>query len=253
MLPFITAALGRLNAMFNQEEAAAVNPQDSHPEPSSRDTQRDEHNKPKDNQPAERYPRNRNDILQTISHINRATSHTLPEELLKIILYQADYDCIHLTSTLSKQVNVISRTGEGPPARPCVETRPLAHLGTVPNTGRVRSVHLKFTGRDQGWTSESGTSSWSWFEVGRRRPESEEVRDRLTLAHNAVAGRNWQDFEIYWHMEEEMSQDVGTDLRAWFGGLRDEDMVSIVPMARYAGWQCRVLRASIDIEIELWW
>lgn len=255
MLSFITSALGSLGSIFSQEEEVA--PQHGQQAQSSRGVKPAEQNTPKSNQTTERYPRDRNDIIQAITHLSRATSHTLPAELLKLILYHADYDCMHLTSALSKQVTVISRTGAGPPARPCVETPPLSHLGSTTDeefSGRIRSVHLRFTGRDQGWTSEPGTSSWSWFEIGRRRRyESEEARDRLKLAHNAVAGRDWQDFEIYWHTDEEVSQDVSVDLGAWIRGLRDGDMVSIVPMARYAGWQCRVLKASIDIEIEVWW
>jgi hypothetical protein len=52
-------------------------------------------------------------------------------------------------------------------------------------------------------------------------------------------------------MDDEMS--VGEDLRQWIRELRVGDRVSIVPMARYGGWQCRVMKASIDVEVEVWY
>lgn len=218
------------------------------------------------NSPREHYPKSLDDIHKTIDHLQRASPESLPAEILKIILFHANYDCIHYTASSNTQINAIARSATGPPARSCVTSPPLTLLGpyqTLSNNndansaaipGRLRSLTLKFTGRDQGWTSDPNTSSWSWFEIAKTSPESGDTIIRgPVLAHNAIAGQNWQDFEIVYHVDEEQSKGVSEESREWIEGIRGGERVCVIPMARYGGWQCRVLKASVQVEVEVWY
>lgn len=105
------------------------------------------------------------------------------------------------------------------------------------------------------------TSSWSWFEIGKMIPssssssssESDPIERGPTLAHNAIAGQSWQDFHIAFHVDEGQSRSVDQELRDWITGLRRGERVVLIPMARYSGWQCRVLKAWIEVEVEVWY
>lgn len=212
------------------------------------------------------FPRDIHDIHQVLEYLNLASSRSLPAELLKVILYHADYDCLHFTASADHEMNAISRNQNGPPAKSYVETGPLTSLASSASfahpdratistpKGRIRSMHLKFTGRDQGWASDPNTASWSWFEIAKKRFNQDRVHRGPVLVHNSVAGRDWEDHEIYYHADEQVPQrGVTEELKQWIAELRAEDRVAIVPMSQYGGWQCRVSKASIDIEVELWY
>ncbi|CZT21636.1 uncharacterized protein RCC_07501 [Ramularia collo-cygni] len=210
-----------------------------------------------------RYPSNPTDIHHTISLLNHASPQPLPAELLKQILQHASYDSITYSASLTQPLNTIARSAAGPPARACVETPPLQYLGPqdlavnpeASSRGRIRRLRLEFTGRDQGWTSDPNTASWSWFEIATRRFGEQGLERGPVLAHNAVAGRDWEDFVIEYRRDDEEGSEEGVseELRQWIEKLGEGDRVAIVPMAKYGGWQCRVSKARIDVEVEVWY
>jgi hypothetical protein len=71
-----------------------------------------------------------------------------------------------------------------------------------------------------------------------------------------MASNEWQEHEMCLFLDEDSGLDGETDaeaeLRQMISELRDGDALSIVPMAKFAGWQCHVRSAEIDVEVEIW-
>lgn len=203
------------------------------------------------------YPETTEDVSRTVRYLQKASPSPLPDELVKMILWHGDYDCIHFEAHYNTEEMTRSH-GSQPSLRAAyVETRSLKYISPMVDTtssdsthgGRVRAVHLKVKGRDQGWGGD-GSGSWSWFDVarrgsptnGRRREEFDDCY--LTWAYNEVAAKDWQTHET--------DTDTNPQLQEWARGLRNGDRVSILPMAQFPGWACNASFGSIDVEVEVW-
>ncbi|PPJ59499.1 hypothetical protein CBER1_10003 [Cercospora berteroae] len=203
------------------------------------------------------YPETREDVLRTVRYLQKASPSPLPVELVKMILWHGDYDCIHFEAHYNTEELTRSHGSQPSLRSPYVETRALKYISPVADTsssdstngGRVRAVHLKVKGRDQGWGGHD-SASWSWFDVarrgsftnGRRREEFDDCY--LTWARNEVASKDWQTHET--------DTETNSELQEWARGLRNGDRVSILPMAQYPGWACNASLGSIDVEVEVW-
>ncbi|KAF2165151.1 hypothetical protein M409DRAFT_24540 [Zasmidium cellare ATCC 36951] len=203
------------------------------------------------------YPRHPSDIRSVLHWLHRASQYRLPEELLTAILHQANYDCLHITANV-KGHNERRSYGPETKAIPYVETTPLRYLKDDMNkdwTGRVRKITLKAKGKDQGWFTNKGTESWSWFEVGRTKQihvvalegSGDKVKRGPCWARNPVSGEDWTLHEEVFDVDE-----VGGEMKEWMESLENGHKISIVPMARYREWRCQVEEASVDVEIEVW-
>lgn len=203
------------------------------------------------------YPRNLVDIRSALHWVHRASAYRLPEELLTVILHHANYDCLHFAANADRHDE---RTSYGPEARavPYVETKPLKFLkdGEHPEwTGRVKRITLKAKSKDQGWVSDPKSGSWSWLEVGRTKLAhvvaleggGDKVRRGPEWARNPVAKKEWTVHERTFDVDE-----VGGEMKTWMESLENGHRVSIVPMARYSGWQCCLTEGSVDVEVEVW-
>ncbi|KAK4631646.1 hypothetical protein CLAFUW4_02531 [Fulvia fulva] len=202
------------------------------------------------NQPAT-FPRTPTDVLDTIRWLQRASQHRLPNELIKMILHNADYDCIHFLASHNTLVSRFS-TGEETPLQPYLATTPLLYLPTQSSSegGRIRRVTVRATGKDQGWCQNREGGFWSWYELGKNGVNGEQQRGPV-WARNAMAKKEPQDHEMVY--DAERPEDSSSEVKAWVEDLKNGDAVSIVPMARFKGWSCNVLKASIDVEVEVWW
>lgn len=200
------------------------------------------------------YPRTPEDVSRAVRYIQKASTSNIPPELLKPILYYADYDCIHFRAHSD---TTVTRRSNNPEI--CyIRTEPLKYISPM-NTdssgfernGRLRALRVEVTGRDQGWGGDA-SGSWSWFEVVRRpaaigatgRRNQAQPQSSLRLAHNAVASKEWQ--------HHEMDSESNEEMRAWARGLQNGDRVGIMLMARYPGWSCSASSGSIDVEVEVW-
>ncbi|EME47268.1 hypothetical protein DOTSEDRAFT_113509, partial [Dothistroma septosporum NZE10] len=182
----------------------------------------------------------------------------IPNELIKLIFYHAHYDCIHFRAAHNVPERRFSTGRESCP-EPYLETRPLHYLTPAESTaestesiserGRIRKVIVKATAHDQGWCQNKAEGSWTWFELSKKNSEDNPERGP-EWARNATAEKTPQDHELVYDAEypEQTSQEV----RVWVERLQNGDSVGIVPMARFSGWSCNVLKASIDVEVEVW-
>jgi hypothetical protein len=144
---------------------------------------------------------------------------------------------------------VYSRGPRGTPSTAYITT-PSIDL-SIPGS-RIRHVLLRATGHDQGHVSDPNAGVWSWFELRRKNDPGVGT----TWALNEMASRNWQDHELSIHIDDSIEHDqenqIETSVRSLISRLEDGDALSIVPMARFAGWQCHVQKAEIDVEVEIW-
>ncbi|KXT07361.1 hypothetical protein AC578_538 [Pseudocercospora eumusae] len=206
--------------------------------------------------PEPHFPRTPQDVSAVLDTLRRASAGRLTDELLKPILFHADYDCVHFVATSSKQS---SRHSSGPTTlpEPYIETDTLMWLGDfdVPNkdgsaqrfNGRIRSIQIEATGRDQGWVGNRDGGAWSWFELGKTQAQQE----RKGWKWNLVGNMNWQDHQTSYHMDGDLSE-TDHELSAFLSTLRNGDRLSLIPMARFHSWSCNVSRGKIDVEIEVW-
>ncbi|KAF2217539.1 hypothetical protein CERZMDRAFT_92189 [Cercospora zeae-maydis SCOH1-5] len=203
------------------------------------------------------YPLTPEDISRTVRYLQKASPYPLPDELIKMILWHGDYDCIHFEAHYNASETARSHGSEPSSRSAYVETRPLKYISPIDDTsssstdlgGRVRAVYLKVVGRDQGWGGD-GSGSWSWFEVAKRgSPTNGRKRDEfedccLTWAYNKVASKDWQTHET--------DTESNPQLREWANALKNGDRVAILPMAQFPGWACSASFGSIDVEVEVW-
>ncbi|EME88162.1 uncharacterized protein MYCFIDRAFT_75996 [Pseudocercospora fijiensis CIRAD86] len=205
------------------------------------------------------FPRTPQDVSAVLDTLRQASAGRLTDELLKPILFHADYDCVHFAVTSTKQS---SRHSSGPTTlpEPYIETDALMWLGDfdVLNddgslqsfNGRIRSIQIEAIGRDQGWVGNRDGGAWSWFELGKTQADSGQ-QERKGWKWNMIGNMKWQHHNTTHHMDEELSE-TDHDLSAWLSTLRNGDRLSLIPMARFSSWSCNVSKGKIDIEIEVW-
>lgn len=210
--------------------------------------------------PDQHFPRHPRHVYSALQTLRIASNGRLSDELLKPILYHADYDCVHYRVTSSAQS---SRHSSGPETqpRPYIETGQLQWLGDFELAqhdgqsvqklnGRLRTISIAVTGRDQGWCGDRNAGSWSWFELGMTRANTTRL-ERRGWKWNSIGDMSWKTHSMLYHVDEELS-DANADMGTWFSTLQSGDRLSVIPMARFSGWSCNVSKAHIDVEIEVW-
>ncbi|EGP84511.1 uncharacterized protein MYCGRDRAFT_110886 [Zymoseptoria tritici IPO323] len=194
------------------------------------------------------FPSTRQHIYSTIDCLRKASS--LPDELLKTILYYADYDCLHFSASSDRKYTAYSRGPQGAEPFAYVSTPPLRDIHEA--GVRIRSIRLSASGHDQGFVSDRSAGVWSYFAVRRMK----DPQNGIIWAQNEMASRNWQDHELSLNLDDLADEteegEVRTALRQMISQLDDGDGLCIVPMAKFAGWQCHVQKAEIDVEVEVW-
>lgn len=115
----------------------------------------------------------------------------------------------------------------------------------------VRRVEFSITSHDQGWSSYAqwhGTyeGSWTWFEAevrlagGTAAEAVDCVRRRLST--NVHAEKRNRTHVVEWRYDEEDEES-----RSLVRSLVGASVISIVPWARFMGWENHVSCASIEI------
>ncbi|KXT14361.1 hypothetical protein AC579_2762 [Pseudocercospora musae] len=205
------------------------------------------------------YPRTPQDVSAVLDTLRQASARRLTDELLKPILFHADYDCVHFVVTSSKQR---SRHSSGPTTlpEPYIETDTLMCLGDFDVAsedgslrrfnGRIRSIQIEATGRDQGWVGNRNEGAWSWFALGKTQADRGQ-HELKGWKWNLIGNMNWQDHQTFYHMDGDLSE-TDHELSAFLSTLRSGDRLSLIPMARFHSWSCNVSRGKIDVEIEVW-
>jgi hypothetical protein len=115
----------------------------------------------------------------------------------------------------------------------------------------VRKVEFSITSHDQGWSSDNpqlhGTyeASWTWFEAVIHNSEGGRFNNlQKELCRNVHAERCDKTHIITWRYDAEDSEE-----RDLVRSFEPGSSISIVPWARYSGWQNHVSCASIDIYV----
>ncbi|MCJ1362065.1 hypothetical protein MMC16_001167 [Acarospora aff. strigata] len=119
----------------------------------------------------------------------------------------------------------------------------------------VRKIVFTIESHDQGWSSTDDGGSWTWFDVvaqstgpGTQPGTGTEPRVFERLHTNVPASSEARRVVIEMRRSEEGSEDADARRRAeWVRGLRDGDVVSLVPKAQFGGWTNHVLFARIVV------
>ncbi|CAG7915866.1 unnamed protein product [Penicillium olsonii] len=178
------------------------------------------------------FPRNTDDALLTYNTLR----HLLPTELVLEILGFAQY---WLQSKAFKDTECHYKEAHCRPRQPYLISDPIPE-------GRLEEIRINIWSHDQGWSSyreDHGTyrNSWTWFELTAEGPGGRKViteGEDLRLTCNVHAKKEATHHEIIFRRHE--------DLRL-MQALQAGDLISIVPMARYAGWMNTVEKASIEV------
>ncbi|KAI1269550.1 heterokaryon incompatibility protein-domain-containing protein [Xylariaceae sp. FL1019] len=122
-------------------------------------------------------------------------------------------------------------------------------------------VRVSFTtfSHDQGWASDLGAGSYTWFEALSTSPRSNSsgqflsratfsqhvaVGARRLLHRNVVANPNSQRLRTVWDVNV---PDDERNVRAWLAGIKGGDSIQLIPRAMYTGWVNFVDEAEIEI------
>ncbi|KAJ8121321.1 hypothetical protein ONZ43_g2194 [Nemania bipapillata] len=113
------------------------------------------------------------------------------------------------------------------------------------NAETVTAASFTTISRDQGW-ADSKVFSYTWFEVGLRRPGGKKSDiGAIRIHRNRVADPEF--FEATTHWDRQFPQLRST---MWLQSLRAGDVIQIIPKAVYRGWVNIIREATIKIEYQ---
>jgi hypothetical protein len=178
------------------------------------------------------YPRNSDDADKVFSTLRQI----LPSELVLEIFEFAQY---WLQSAAYRDDRTSFGDGNYRDRTPYLTSPPIQGQ-------RLEEIRINIWSHDQGWSSypeDHGTlrNSWTWFELGIERPEGREgiaKNEDLRLATNVHAQRQAKHHQMMYRRDQNLR---------WFDALQPGDMISIIPLARFAGWRNIVEKASVEI------
>lgn len=160
------------------------------------------------------------------------------------------------TSTVRVSINEIGEVRRWEdPSTPFTMSKTITGQSPKP----VRRVLFEITGHDQGYCSDpSRGESWTWFTADiHRRQNSNLVKDlvglqdqgttnkEIKIVHNRGANRKWFTHKVTWSLGNMTAAD--SERRTWMRALMPGDKISVVPHARYPGWENWVRRVKIDV------
>ncbi|WPH03523.1 Hypothetical protein R9X50_00640300 [Acrodontium crateriforme] len=108
----------------------------------------------------------------------------------------------------------------------------------------IRKICFTVESCDQGWSSyphDHGTyvNSWTWFDAKVKGPDGD---FKHMVFANVHAGRDYHIHRVQWTADS-----TDENEKKFFEHLLTGNELSLVPMARYAGWRNRVKNARIDV------
>jgi hypothetical protein len=87
-------------------------------------------------------------------------------------------------------------------------------------------------------------ASYTWFEVGLRRPGGRSNIGAIRIQHNRVADPEFFEVTTRWDLDHSHSR------RTWLQTLRPGDVIQIIPKANYLGWVNIIQEAGIKLEYQ---
>ncbi|KAI1282691.1 heterokaryon incompatibility protein-domain-containing protein [Xylaria sp. FL0933] len=156
-----------------------------------------------------------------------------------------DSSVVQLKTVVDEDVVVkVSRQASVRVSEYCAETPYLA-LKVPDEIDEVVRVSFTTFAHDQGWASDTGRGSWTWFETFTTSPKSSSSwlhlnKLKRALHHNVVANPNSHRIQTIVHIDN-------PEDREWLANFKGGDSIQLVPRAMYPGWVNFVEEAEIEI------
>ena len=151
------------------------------------------------------------------------TRPALPAELVALIVRYAEFMVPDPSRTIPvpRRIKVTAHTGD-------VETKRwfTTHPLTDVDLAHIAAFQLVTRSRDQGWTGDPNTASYSWFDIAIGRPDAPVPELRWTRSHN----NQLRSRQFCYH--------EGVVISAADANWETGDVISVWACAQFGAWSC---------------